>query len=112
MDENHITSIVRILLEMSSGRVDVNRSHFSHDKTGLKIIRLCACLLSITQPTQFGAIDCAALENMLSEHPPAPGQGGPVKDLERQVKLLRESLLGVPEGYLVSVLSSTWTMLI
>jgi hypothetical protein len=107
LDEIHITSIVRVLLEMSSGRADVNRSPISNENTGSRIIRLCASLLSITQPTQFGAIDYAAIYNTLSEYPLMPSQVVRAKDLGHQIKLLRESLLGLPEGYLVGVLYST-----
>lgn len=101
-DEAQITSLVRALLELSSGRVDIQQHRFAEEYTASENADLYASVLGIIRTKQFGDFDSEEMRNTLSKSPVFSGMTIGARDLERRTtKMIHSLRVGFRKGYLV-----------
>jgi hypothetical protein len=101
-DEAQITSLVRALLELSGGRVDIQQHGFAEEYTASENADLYASVLGITRTKQCGDFDLEEMRNTLSKSPVFSGMIIGARDLEGWTTNMIHSLrIGFRKGYLV-----------
>ena len=101
-DETQITSLVRVLLELSGGRVDLRQHQFDEEYTSNENADLYASILGIVRTKQFGEFDSDKMCSMLSKAPMFRRMTIDMQDLkEWTAKMMKPLHLGFQEGYLV-----------
>ena len=91
-DEAQITSLVRALLELSSGRVDLQQHEFAKEYTLSDNADLYATVLGITRERTFGDSDSEQIYKELSESPVFSETMISAQDLEEWTMKMREFL--------------------
>jgi hypothetical protein len=101
-DEAQITSLVRALLELSGGRVDIQQHGFAGEYTASENADLYASVLGIIRTKQFGDFDSEEIRNTLSKSPVFSGMTIGARDLERRTtKMIHSLRVDFRKGYLV-----------
>jgi hypothetical protein len=101
-DEAQITSLIRALLELSGGRVDLRQHGFAEEYTISDNADLYALILDITRTKQFGDFDSEEMRNTLSKSPVFSGMTIGVQDLEKWTnKMMNYLRVSFSKGYLV-----------
>ena len=101
-DEAQITSLVRALLELSGGTVDLRQHKFDEEYTASEHADLYASVLNIVRTKKFGDFDSKEMCNTLSTSPVFSRKIISIKDLEERTTKMMDSLrLGFREGHLV-----------
>ncbi|KAL9591659.1 MAG: hypothetical protein Q9179_007502, partial [Wetmoreana sp. 5 TL-2023] len=101
-DEVQTTSLVRALLEMSSGRVDRQQHEFSEESTTDKNAELFASVFEITASKEFGNADVQEMIALISKSPLFSQSRISIQDLDDRTMQIRHSLLlGFEEEHLV-----------
>ena len=97
-DEAQITSLVRALLELSGGRVDVQQYGFAQEYTLRDNADLYASVLGITRERTFGDSDSKQIYKELLESPVFSETTISAQDLEESTIKIREFLpIGFPK---------------
>ena len=101
-DEAQITSLIRALLELSGGRVDLRQHGFAEEYTASENADLYASVFDIARTKQFGDFDSEEMCNTLAKSPVFSRMTISVQDLEEWTTKMMDSLrLGFREGHLV-----------
>jgi hypothetical protein len=101
-DEAQTTSLIRALVELSGGRVDLRQHGFAEEYTASENADLYASVFNITRTKQFGDFDLEKMCNTLSKSPVFSGMAISVQDLgERTMKMMDYLRIGFQKGYLV-----------
>ena len=98
-DEAQTTSLIRALLELSGGRVDLQQPEFAEEYTASNNADLYASVLGIMRKRHFGDFDSEAMRNALSKSPLFSEM---IIDLEEWITEMMDFLpVGFRKGYLV-----------
>ena len=101
-DETQIICLVRALLELSGGRVDLRQHGLAEEYTTSQNVDLFASILDVTRTNQFGESDSEGMCNLISKSPVFSGVALSVQDLESWITKMSDSLcISFREGYLV-----------
>lgn len=101
-DEAQKTSLVRALLELSGGGVDLRQHRFAEEYTASENADLYASVFDIVRTKQFRDFDPNEMCNTLSKSPVFSRMTIDVHDLEEWTTKMKASLrLGFREGHLV-----------
>ena len=101
-DESQITFLVRALLELSGGRVDVRQHGFAEEYTASQNADLCTSFFEVTRKNQFGDFDSEEMCKSVSKSPVFSEVVISIQDLESWTTSMRDFLcVGFPDGYLV-----------
>lgn len=101
-EEAQITSLVRALLELSGGRVDLRQHGFAEEYTASENADLYASVFDIARTKQFGDFDSEEMCNTLSKSPVFSRMAISAQHLEQRTMKMMDCLrLGFPKGYLV-----------
>ena len=102
LDEAQLTSLVRALLELSGGRVDLRQHKYAEEYTASENADLFASLFNITRTRRFGDFDPEEMCKTLSKSPVFFEMAISVQDLEERTTKMMDSLsVGFRKGYLV-----------
>lgn len=83
LDEAQFTSIVRALLELSGGRVDLRQHKYAEEYTASENANLYASLFNITRTRRFGDFEPEEMCKTLSKSPVFSEMAISVQDFER-----------------------------
>lgn len=102
LDKAQLTSLVRALLELSEGRVDLRQHKYAEEYTASGNADLYASLFNITRTRRFGDFDLEEMCNTLSKSPVFSEMATSVQDLEERTTKMTDYLrVGFRKGYLV-----------
>jgi hypothetical protein len=101
-DETQITLLVRALLELSGGRVEVQQHGFIEEYTASENADLYASVFNVTRSRQFGDFDPKEMCKMLSKSVAFSGMAISIQYVEEwTVKMMDSLRVGFRKGYLV-----------
>ena len=101
-DETQITLLVRALLELSGGRVEVQQHRFMEEYTASENADLCASVFNVTRSRQFGDVDPKEICKMLSKSVAFSEMTISIQYVEEWTAKMMDSLrVGFRKGYLV-----------
>ena len=101
-DQSQVTSLLRILLQLSSGKLDPLQGNINRDYTASENRDLCALVFGITSTNDLGEIHAMEMWRTLSKSPVFSRTAISVPDLERWTAEIKDSLqIGFCKGYLV-----------
>ncbi len=101
-EEAQLTSLIRVLLELSDGRVDLRQHGFAEEYTASENADLYASVFDITRTRQFGDFDSEEMCNTLLKSSVFSGMAISVQDLEEwTMKMMNSLCVGFRKEYLV-----------
>ena len=101
-DESQITSLFRVLLELSGGNINLLQHNFDEDYTVNDNSNLCASIFGISRTNKFGEFNAVEMCGTLSKSPVFCGMAIESQDLEIWTTKMQNSLqIGFHQGYLV-----------
>lgn len=109
-DESQITSLFRALLELSSGKLDLQQRQFAPEYTASLNCDLYASIFGITRIRDFGEFDVEDMRETIEKSPVFSGEELSVQNLEDWSTKMKDMLpVGFRDGYLVGY-PNDWAM--
>lgn len=104
-DESQITSLFRVLLELSGGKLNLLQHNFAGEYTANENSDLYASIFGIARTNDFGEFDGVEMCRTITKSPVFSGEEMSVQILEDWSTKMKDSLrVGYCHGYLVGYL--------